>query len=329
MNLNNVEAFSGMGEAPLYTGFLRGYRIWRISTRHGDATACLRSTSQSDYFWTPGTVEVASCGNVERYRTAIQQLKAQQNETLLALWNARSLSSWHREVLDNNLRELTDRLTRMQHSANVLRGHRTPSAYPPCRSCGLYAFHHPDRFSQHNGTLPSNFESTPGLYLLGSVKATGTIVIGAKGMRAEKMEIEALTVGFDVADIVTVARLRVRRQAAEQLQHFGRLFKVPVYSDMRWLLKEHPPTPLDGIEDTGGWEARKAIKAVTTMEEDGPAPAMVLIPTAPAPAPAWPVRSKVLEGTAWITDLKTQRRTKVFGVNISFREDYSNDAQGE
>lgn len=344
-----TEAF-GKSEVPLYTGFLRGYRVWRISNMAGEDLrgACLRSTSQSEYAWTPRTVETASCANMERFKVAIRQLREQQQYTLGARMRyPRFITLDQREDLEAQFEHLEERLQRLYRSARDLKGHKTPSAGPPCAGCGLYAFHHPDRFVDNQGTLPTNFETMPELYLLGSVRATGTIIVGSKGIRAEKMEVEALTVAFRPGAEINRLRLEAQAQAIHSLWYFGKQFGVPVYGDMDQLLRNHPPTPLDGIEDISGWRPQEP-KALAAVEEDSPVPAVAIIAdTAPSPAvvattvtspavsprdvPAPKPGRHFLDGVAWITDLKTGRRTKVFGAtfNISFREDYSNGSQGD
>lgn len=332
--MSTITPFSGAasgseaGEKPLYTGFLRGYRIWKISFgSNQNPIASLRSTSHSEYAWTPRTIEIAACSNEAKYRNLVNVLLGQ--ESVLLGRHARASSVSQRKEIESDLRYTRDRIGRLVADLRVMAGHPSPSAKPPCMMCGLYAFHHPRHFEENDGTLPTNFSTVPEMYLLGSVKATGTIVVGSRGMRAEKMQVEALTIGFNPYEDVdsnSIVGVEWRVKTLQHLVKFGEQFEVPVYAGMSELLHQHPPTPLEGVGDTSGWEALP--KAAFTVEEERPAPAVAYISTASTPVTgnlhaSGHLRTSFLDGVAWITDLTTGRRKKVFGVNISFREDYS------
>lgn len=70
--------------------------------------------------------------------------------------------------------------------------HRSPSSPSEdseyCGTCGFYAFHAPSRALAKSVYLPLLGESP----IVGSIKATGFIVVGELGFRAQYVEIEAL-----------------------------------------------------------------------------------------------------------------------------------------
>lgn len=103
--------------------------------------------------------------------------------------------------------------------------HAAPTA--DC-TCGFYATHY----------------GFPGEYLnrvaLGTVKASGRILLGDIGFRSEKIEIESLAVGYDVEPFE-------RPRYFKALKVLGEHYNVPVFEHPAELLKAFPPTEVEGL----------------------------------------------------------------------------------
>lgn len=70
----------------------------------------------------------------------------------------------------------------------------------------------------------------------GSVKATGRILLGTRGFRAQKIEIEALC-----------ASQSYRLHRSGILEKIGNHYNVPVFHDLDALLAEFPPSGFEGF----------------------------------------------------------------------------------
>lgn len=104
-------------------------------------------------------------------------------------------------------------------------GHPAPTA--EC-TCGFYATHY---------GFPGEYLNRP---ILGTVKGSGRILVGDTGFRAEKVEIEALAVGYDVSP-------EERPKFFEALKILGNYYNVPVFGHPTLLLEAFPPTEIDGL----------------------------------------------------------------------------------
>jgi hypothetical protein len=91
-------------------------------------------------------------------------------------------------------------------------------------SCGFYAAYK---------TVPYEYIGNP---IWGSIKATGRILVGTRGFRAQKVEVEALCVNPG-------ARYTLVEDAKRTGDHYG----VPVFHDLDAMLAEFPPHDLQGI----------------------------------------------------------------------------------
>jgi hypothetical protein len=103
--------------------------------------------------------------------------------------------------------------------------HLTPAPHGPC-TCGFYA--------SHRG-LPLEYLNQP---IFAVIKATGRILLSDIGFRAERIEIEALSVG---------SRLFWEFNDFTRLRIIGRHFDVPVFVNPEEMLAAHPPQDLAGL----------------------------------------------------------------------------------
>lgn len=93
-------------------------------------------------------------------------------------------------------------------------------SFDPKCTCGLYAVHDP---------LDAPYVSGLKLGIFGSIKASGVVVIGGRGFRAEKAQIEALCC------------LSFLGEHNEQAERVARRYAVPLYSNPRELIDNFPP----------------------------------------------------------------------------------------
>lgn len=198
----------GRGDGQLVPGTLRGYRAWYIEGL-GDG---LRSTSHP-YVYMPG-VQTASCASLS-----------------------------HSSIRPRPVSLLTS----FQDLAIKAHGHpRDPKAPQRACHCGFYAlykFHWPS-IAAHvsgGGRFPLTHVEQDGTIgpwrtthvAVGSIKASGRIILGTLGFRAERVEIEALVGGQ-------------ARTVAEDTYH------VPWFPTMAQLLEEFPPSNVDELLRPGG-----------------------------------------------------------------------------
>lgn len=99
----------------------------------------------------------------------------------------------------------------------LLRGHKVPSINGPCTECGFYAIFDPDSAINYGG----RYLYPRGGQTYGSIKATGNVVIGERGFRAQIAEIEAL--------------------AGDTAQAAAEYYGVPWYSSLDGLAVDYPP----------------------------------------------------------------------------------------
>jgi hypothetical protein len=106
---------------------------------------------------------------------------------------------------------------------------RRPAPVPQC-SCGYYASYAPWAYVEHGCLYCSNS------YLHGTVSAHGAVVLGTKGFRAQRVELDALW-GL------------TGREAAKA-------YGVPWFATEREMLQEFPPSNVDELLGQRGVEPR-------------------------------------------------------------------------
>jgi hypothetical protein len=192
--------FSGDSDREFVAGFLRGYRAWvsRDSAR-------LRSTSMIRYFWNSG-VNTSQCFRL----TELEEILAHDhtygcNDRFCTL----GPGSFSREQI-------------LLEYQNLL-GHETPSIDGVCISCGFYALHSP---YLSPAVRAAYLTDQPDVY--GSIKATGKVVVGELGFRAQYAEIEAI--------------------AGPEGEKYAKHYGVPWFPDgLDALAETFPPTRLEGV----------------------------------------------------------------------------------
>jgi len=103
---------------------------------------------------------------------------------------------------------------------------RTPE--PDC-SCGFYGTHH---------GLPSEYSDYP---IGGSFKVFGRVILGTYGLRAEKVEVEALCLNY---------RLLQGKSHYNRAHELADRYGVPLFLDERKLLKAFPPVDVSPLLGT-------------------------------------------------------------------------------
>lgn len=103
-----------------------------------------------------------------------------------------------------------------------IQGHPAPQRN--C-ACGFYAAYK---------DIPREYRHHP---IWGSVKATGRVLIGTRGFRAEKVEIEALCAGTEGFSFIS----------EETIQRLGNHYSVPTFPSPEAMFKAFPPQSLDGL----------------------------------------------------------------------------------
>jgi hypothetical protein len=185
----------GDKELPLVAGFLRGYRAWVIGA------VLLRSTSMVDNFWTVGR-NTAFCGTLDDIKNS-------------RLYCGCTLCVEGRK-----------------HDLEKLSEHLTPSTNCPlCDQCGFYAMHTPAMYMEAANRY---FSQSGRTLIFGSIKATGRVVIGKKGFRAQYAEIESLS------DF---------HGEPPRRKHYARTYDVPwIEGGAEALLERFPVIPVDGVD---------------------------------------------------------------------------------
>jgi hypothetical protein len=119
-------------------------------------------------------------------------------------------------------------------------------------SCGIYAAH------------KLGGEDNRG-WILGSIKAYGKTIVGTRGFRAGKAEIEALTLSeswisryllFGDAHEPTILELW------DRVDKMGEKYQVPVFRSAQALVEAFPPISVEHL--LGGWEAEERRKQQET-----------------------------------------------------------------
>lgn len=182
----------GNADSPVFVGELRGYRTWQLGPEY----------SFSVHF-----------GENLFHLSNVRAVKAS------VLMSVFSSTIWGNTLVANC--EGGKRVTRDPSGFYVQEDfshQETASPHPEC-TCGIYAFYKASRASNYFGIIG------------GAVAASGTIVPGTKGFRAERARIEALTV------------LRNRFREPELLEETlrSKYHGVPIFSNWESLVKEFPP----------------------------------------------------------------------------------------
>lgn len=116
---------------------------------------------------------------------------------------------------------------------------------PGC-GCGFYATYY---------GFPAEYINRA---VLGTVRATGRILLGERGFRSTKVEIESLAVGYDIADVE-------RPKVFRALKMLGEHYDVPVFEHPAELLRAFPPVEVDGLpfiqtpEDYNDWPIKAGL----------------------------------------------------------------------
>lgn len=121
-------------------------------------------------------------------------------------------------------------------------------------SCGIYANHEP------------GYEDSRG-WIVGSIKAYGRTIVGTRGFRAGKAEVEALTLNPDALNkahwsirnfegkVVLSDPLQVE-QMWDTVHRLGWNYQVPVFRSTEALVEAFPPISVAHL--LGDWEAKEA-----------------------------------------------------------------------
>ena len=154
--------------------------------------------------------------------------------------------------LDGDLRLLSMTYTNyrwlpgLQHATcahNLLPDDAPPHESAPSVGCecGFYA---------HHEGFPSNYPA----YVEGSIKVTGRVILGTRGFRAEKAEIEALCIGSlarrapNCQCCIKIYQL-FQESAPQIIQYLGRRFRVPTFLDSNELMQAFPPMDISALID--------------------------------------------------------------------------------
>lgn len=127
----------------------------------------------------------------------------------------------------------------------LLKGHKVPSINGPCTECGFYAIFDPDSAMNYGG----RYLFPRGGQTYGSIKATGNVVVGERGFRAQIAEIEAL--------------------AGETAQAAAEYYGVPWYSSLDGLAVDFPPQDPGDFGDSKGDNANNTIGKHTGTSDAG------------------------------------------------------------
>lgn len=198
----------GQNRRPFIAGFMRGYRAWKMDHRQ----EILRPVSHPREYWIPGR-NVAQCLTLKTLHeqlgeVGLAELRATTHASIVSLCNCGA--SGCNEVF------LKGRLESLER-------HQVPSINEdPCNYCGFYGLHSPDFDDPRvKAYVPAVHMFNDIVY--GTMKATGIIVVGEKGFRAQIGEVEALAGG-------------VRSEI------YAKKYGVPNFGTLEELVKEFPPT---------------------------------------------------------------------------------------
>lgn len=234
--------FSG-SERPLVAGFMRGYRAWQ------PGSGGRLDSSSAFYTWKPER-NVVHC---ETIRYSLEELaqwdRISQNRCLCA-----GCGSY-----DEQLYYARRRLERLQ-------AHQMPSDDPDCKTCGFYALHNVRRLRE---AVAQDMYIVPGAIVYGSIKATGIVIVGTQGFRAQYAEVEALA-----------------GPAAEPYaEHYG----VPWFPEgLQSLVESFPATTVEGADEpmaSGCWQHPHFTWVGTAISASPPITGL-----APSPNPVEPDR---------------------------------------
>lgn len=199
--------FWGKGK-PFVAGFLRGFRIWLLK---GDK---LGSTAW-DSNWVPG-VNVAECQSRLRAMNALQELG------IYAACTCVHCQTLFTQPTASELR---------QARWNQFIDHVAPAASNDglCNRCGFYGYHEMDSLDNSETYVPG-FDDMKSSFIVGSFKATGSVILGTVGFRAEKVEVEALCGNYP----------RIGKELSRQ-------YNVPWFETREELLTQFPFVPMEGF----------------------------------------------------------------------------------
>jgi hypothetical protein len=205
--------FSGE-ERPLVAGFMHGFRAWRpapvpFGSRPVREGAKLRS-SNAFYVWTQGR-NTAACNSIDNMR--------------------HDLTQWDRIYQKNcqcgGCPSYDEQLARALDQFSRLLAHQIPSNGPDCKACGFYALHNLRQFRE---AVAGHMYIGPAATIYGSIKATGTVIIGTKGFRAQYAEIEAL--------------------AGPNAEPYAKYYDVPWFPEgLDSLARAFPATTVEGVDE--------------------------------------------------------------------------------
>jgi hypothetical protein len=186
--------FSGE-ERQLVAGFYRGFRMWL-----GRQTTGLRSTAYPAHRWQIGV------------NTAICQTKILLERDGLPLIDCKCISC------SNNQEAVK---LAYKNRLALFGSHKSPemSNNDLCSKCGLYAYHMPEMLHLSNAYVPSVSDKHGG-YIFGSIKATGSIIFGDLGFRAEHAEVEALYGGANGPALAEEYGVPWFKTQAEMVEYF-------------------------------------------------------------------------------------------------------------
>lgn len=221
-------------DVPTYPGTLRGYRQWGF--RHYDQDQILFSSRvvyDGPYdFGVPAdgfdvTHEVIHRQRVIAWRAGVNKALcyAQHLPITIEIKRRDEYGSifMKRETIGFAVRSEGNPL----HSA----------PYMAC-ACGLYALHNKDVLNEHDGLLHYGGQS-----VFGSIKASGRVLIGRNGFRAQSAEIEALSPS---PHCMTSAERRA------SIRRIAEAYSVPYFHSATELMEVFPPSTIDLEAIPGG-----------------------------------------------------------------------------
>lgn len=223
--------FWGEGKS-FVAGFLRGFRMWRM----GDAE--LNSTAYPNFTWKVGP-NVAICQN----KLTIDSDAAWSVlpcECIACIGGA-SPANVHQ---------------RREETRAAFKNHKAPSRDQVCNSCGFYAYHMPERLLTERAYTPLRVSD---LHIFGSIKATGSIVMGTLGFRAERVEVEALYGGGILSGPKIAERYGVPWfESPQELVEKFPFTRMQDFEYEEYPQPAVPPKPPATLTLAGIWAARRA-----------------------------------------------------------------------
>lgn len=223
-------------DVPTYPGTLRGYRQW--SFRLYQAPPLLLYTSRVTY---DGLRDFPMEHNGRRF----DAMRHMQDKQQVLAWRVglNQALCYHQDlpiIVEYQRTDVwgTSVLRELVGFAVSSEGNPKHEAPDPSCACGLYGLHKEARLNTSDGLMGYG-----GQAVFGSIKASGRMLIGEHGFRAQFAEVEALSPS--PACISSAEKRAGIRQIAEA-------YGVPYFKSMIELLEAFPPPTIDLEAIPGG-----------------------------------------------------------------------------